>query len=145
MRILKKNFVKLGLCAAIGVGFLYPSISSAGYNEYGFEFTIKPQQGNSRSEGLYRSTTNRNDAWLVNVNHSGEGYYDFSTFWLENSGGTNVSPSRLVSEADPNLYTKAYDNASQTTVYLTAENNNYNNTTYGVNGYWDEETGNILN
>ena len=38
-------------------------------------------------------------------------------------------------------YSPAHSLASQATVYLTSENNNDNDVTYTVEGYWDEETG----
>ena len=42
---------------------------------------------------------------------------------------------------DGTRYSPAYSLASQATVYLTSENNNDNDVTYTVEGYWDEETG----
>ncbi|MEH7128324.1 DUF2712 domain-containing protein [Neobacillus drentensis] len=102
---------------------------------------MKANQANSRSAPEYRSTTNRYEAWMVNVTESGEGNTAITQYWLENAGGTNVSDAFPVAEIENTKYFPAYDNASQTDVYLTAQNNNYTSDTYGVTGYWDEETG----
>ncbi|MCY8935670.1 DUF2712 domain-containing protein [Peribacillus frigoritolerans] len=141
MGIIKSNVFKLALCAIIGVGIIYPTISFAGDDSIGFEFTIKPDQGNSRTTARYRETTVENNAWKVNVTESGEGNTALTTFWLELSGGTNVSHPFSVAEVESAKYAPAYTNASKAYVHLTAQNNNLNNDTYGVTGIWDEETG----
>lgn len=53
----------------------------------------------------------------------------------------NVSDVVKTRVEDGARYSPAYSSVSQATVYLTSENNNDNDVTYTVEGYWDEETG----
>lgn len=101
------------------------------------------QQNSDHTAGRYRQTTNNDNKWKVNQTSTLEGTGSSgnkTTYWLEKSGGSNVSSGVTVSSADAPVYTRAYSSASQQTVYLTAENNNYNGDQFYVNGYWDEET-----
>lgn len=142
----KKNTLKFVICGILGISIFFPStISLAGDEQYGYSFTIKANQANSRTEARYRETTNRKNSWKVNMTNSGEGIGTITTYWLEIPSGTNVSRSINVVAKGGNYYTAAYDNASKTDVHLTAQNNNYNNESYGVSGFWDEETGFLMN
>lgn len=146
MSLVKKKIFKLALCAVLGVGVLIPTtISFASNDKYGYSFTIKANQGNSSTSSRYRETTNPKNSWKVAMTNSGEGTFSITTYWLENNSGTNVSKSINVVADGSNYYTSAYDNASKTNVRLTAQNNNYTNQSYGVSGYWDEETGLLVN
>lgn len=139
MRI--KKLLVAGLSAIAIITVAAPASFAAQNNEYGFSFNIKANQGNTRSVGRSRTT---NHMWMVNAkttNESGSVFHvgTKTTFWLENKGGTNVSPSTDVVVGNGAYYQQGYDN-SKTTVYLTAQNNNYNSNTYYVHGVWDEET-----
>ena len=70
-----------------------------------------------------------------------EGLGTYTNFWLELYNGKNVSDVVKTRVEDGARYSPAYSSVSQATVYLTSENNNDNDVTYTVEGYWDEETG----
>lgn len=106
-----------------------------------FTLGIKEYQANSRTSGRYRETTNPNNKWKVQMTKTYEGPNASTTYWLERYDGGNVSKAITINVNSGVMYTPAWSSASQATVYLTAENNNYNNITYTVQGYWDEETG----
>ncbi len=129
------------------IAFLIIPVSSLSANndDIKFGFQIMPHQSNSRAPGRYRSTNNVNNQWKVNMKYSGEstasnndGYV--TRFWIEHENGTNVSKSVEQSERTGTMYVKPYSSANKSTVYLTAENNTYTNTSYYVSGIWDEET-----
>jgi len=129
----------MGICA-LTLGIIGPTSINASNDNWAYSFTIKPNQANSRSDPRYRETTNDKNQWKVRMTASGEGTGTITRFWLEIKDGTNVSPSVNVKQAyDTYYYRDAYSNARKTNVYLTAENNNYNNNTYAVSGSWDEE------
>lgn len=134
---LKFVFV-FALCLA-----LYATSDVLAANEnYSFSFSIKSWNGNTRSGGRYRQTTNAYNAWKVNLVKSTEGAGNpITRFWLETYNGTNVSPAHNVNAGSKNHFYAANSSASKATVYLTAENNNFTGQTYSVSGYWDEETG----
>lgn len=58
-----------------------------------------------------------------------------TTYWLEVSDGTNVSPD-CAAKVGSQYWPAAYGTANSKNVYLTAENNNYNSNLYNVSGYW---------
>lgn len=103
-----------------------------------FSYAIKAKQANTRdSKPEYRNTGNTNDKWGVVLLKSNEtGGKTFTDFWLERYDETNVSSAISVKEADGVYTNTAYTSASYTSVYLTAENNNYNNETYIAKGKW---------
>ncbi|MDD3184360.1 MAG: DUF2712 domain-containing protein [Anaerostipes sp.] len=111
-------------------------------NNFGFSFHIPGGTGSNGQEekGRYRQTRHTDNPWKLDFNKSGEGAGTYSDFWLEKSSGKNVSTVRHAKCNGPVYYTNAYSSASETTVYLTAENNNKNGSAYTVSGYWDEET-----
>lgn len=114
----------------------------AGDANHNFSFTVGSYHKNGRNEvGRYRKTTNPNNAWKVQLVQSGEGSGTITRFWLEHYDGENVSDGVNVTQGVGATYSPAYSSASQSTVYLTGENNNYNGASYSVSGYWDEETG----
>ena len=75
------------------------------------------------------------------MKRSEEGAWTYTTYWLEHYNGDNVVPSHSIRVEDGPQYYNTYSSASRSTVYLTAENNNKNDTDYFVSGVWDEETG----
>ncbi len=62
-----------------------------------------------------------------------------NTFWLEHSNGANVSAAHDVKEGTGNHYYVPYTSANESYVRLTTENNNFDNNSYTVSGFWDEE------
>jgi len=135
---LVKLVITFGLLAAI---FIPVTSTLAAENYYDYAFTIKAYQANTKSGGLYRETTNTSNRWRVSMYESTESSgKDITRFWLSGSDNTKLSPSSDVLEDNGPYYADAYSSASQRTVYLTAENNNYNANSYACYGYWDEET-----
>lgn len=119
------------------------NIVLAGDDNYDFRFRIpggSGQPNGQEADGQWRQTNDPENPWKVDLNSSGEGDGTYTVFWLEKSDGENVSPSRNVKCKGPKYYTNAYKKASERRVYLTAQNNNKNGTSYLVSGYWDEET-----
>lgn len=103
-----------------------------------YSFRIQANQANtSTTYSLYRNVavTDYNKPWYIYMTSSGEGSGTYTTYWLELSDGSNVSPDR---EAKVGVEYKpaAYGTANSKNVFLTAENNNYNGNMYNVSGYW---------
>ncbi|AUI79007.1 DUF2712 domain-containing protein [Lactiplantibacillus pentosus] len=140
MKALKLKAVAICLLSIVTFGAVGANTALASNDNWGFHFSIQPHQANTRSGARYRQTTNVNNKWKVNMQSSGEGARTVTTYWLENAGGTNVSPSMNVKQGNGSYYSSAYSNASKKNVYLTAQNNNYNGSRYSVSGFWDEET-----
>lgn len=57
-------------------------------------------------------------------------------FWIEGSDGTNLSETMDILEDAGWSYKNPYSSANERTVYLTAENNNYNSESYTAIGRW---------
>lgn len=145
--VMKKSFKRkwgqLGLALGIGVSVFGTSIvSQAADDNNGYTFQIYSYQINTRdaNESAYRQTTSVNNPWKVKLTSSSEGANSITRFWLERKDETNVSTAIDKLEGDPASYLKPYSSANQTTVYLTAQNNNYNLDQYVASGVWDEET-----
>ncbi|MGP7817838.1 DUF2712 domain-containing protein [Niallia sp. 01092] len=142
----KRKLGQLGLALGIGVGVLgSPLVSHATDNfDNDYLFHILSYQLNTREyeESAYRQTTSIDNPWKVQMTWSEESDSSntITRFWLEKENETNVSAPVDKLEGDPASYVKPYSTANQTTVYLTAENNNYNLDQYLVEGIWDEET-----
>ena len=147
MRLVKK-LTKVILVVAVAVtcvSAMNVYASSKYEDDYTYKFQIGSYAGNGRvAEGNYRQTTNTKNAWKVQLTKSGEKDDDYSRFWLERYDGGNVSGAINVKKGAAAVYKAAYTSASQCTVYLTGENNNFNAQTYSVEGIWDEETGVII-
>ncbi len=113
-------------------------------NNIAYTLRVPAYHGNSvHTDGEYRQTTHTDNPWKVNQTSTSEGTGSSSNlthYWLEKSNGTNVSHGYDVSSSMGAIYKNAYSGASETTVYLTAENNNFNDDNFTVKGYWDEET-----
>ncbi|MGE6717209.1 DUF2712 domain-containing protein [Peribacillus frigoritolerans] len=145
----KVRVIALGTILACSIGLGTLSVE-AGNENTGYSFMIKKDQGNEFTGTKYRQTTTERNTWKVRMYYSQEGTNTYTTYWLEKSNGTNVSPAVDVkagnknSKSGRNHYIKGNAGANATEVRLTAENNNVSSSTYSVEGYWDEETGRIL-
>lgn len=145
MGLKKKGKVFAVICCAI-IGVTALSVPASENNNVSFSFQIGKYHKNGRTaKGRYRSTTNTNDAWKVQLITSGEGNGTYTRFWLENYDEDNVSGMIKAQQGEAATYEKASGKASKATVYLTGENNNFNGDKYNVTGIWDEETGIIIN
>ena len=140
-----KTRMKVVLASAVFVtcSSLTPIMAGAVDDNIPFTLHIKQYMQNSRvSEGRYQGATNVNNKWKVKMTYTNEGGPgDYTSFWLENYNGNNVSDVVTINVQDGTVYSPAKGEASQCTVYLTAENNRSNDVTYTVRGFWDEETG----
>ena len=145
----KARVIALGTILACSIGLGTLSVE-AGNENSGYSFTIKKEQANTSTGTEYRQTTTERNTWKVRMYKSTEGTNTVTTYWLEKSNGTNVSPSVKVTAGSGGLnsgrnhYVKGNAGANAANVRLTAENNNVSSSSYSVNGYWDEETGRIL-
>ncbi|WP_347940679.1 DUF2712 domain-containing protein [Peribacillus simplex] len=88
----KVRVIALGtmLACSIGVGTL--SVEAGNENNK-YSFTIQKDQKNSYTGTEYRQTTTERNTWKVRMCKSTEGTNTVTTYWLEKSNGTNVSPS----------------------------------------------------
>lgn len=135
------SFVVAGvmmLCLCMGIS------ASAADEDYDFAFMIKPYLGNGRVDSAgarYRETDYAKNLWKVGLRKSGEGKGTKTSFWLEEYDETNVSGDIIAQQGPTSYYEEAYPSASKKNVYLTGENNTYNDSRYNVSGVWDEETG----
>ncbi|WP_285769014.1 DUF2712 domain-containing protein [Peribacillus sp. SI8-4] len=145
----KGRVIAVGTILACSIGLGTLSVE-AGNENSGYTFKIKKNQGNESRSTKYRQTTNERNTWKVRMYKSGEGTNTYTTYWLEKSDGTNVSPAVDVkagnkdSKSGRNYYIKGNWGANAANVRLTAENNNVSSSTFSVSGYWDEETGRML-
>ena len=145
-RGLKKKavLVKAMTMAILSVSFVGKAATD---NNVDFSFKVGAYHENGRvknKDARYRSATNEDNAWKVKMTDSREGSGSVTKFWIELYDGTNVSDTVSATQGNSEYYKSATSQASKATVYLTAENNNYNGTSYWVSGVWDEETGVIL-
>lgn len=133
---------KMGIAMILTVCALAVSITSFASNDNkDYAFRIGAYQINGRvDEPEYRQTKYPENPWKVKMTNSEEGSRTVAQYWLENAAESNVSPTISVTEGLGPYYEDAYNTASQTNVYLTAQNNNINVKSYDVEGIWDEET-----
>jgi hypothetical protein len=144
--MIKIKFVAIALVGALAFSTISAinTFAATVDNNIAYGFKIESWHQNSRvsdEEARYRTTTNIYDQWKVKLEHSGEGEGTYTTFWMENSGETNVTDAVDVKQGATPYYNPTRESAGRTYCYLTAENNNYNWDTYYVSGVWDEETG----
>lgn len=105
-----------------------------------YKITIPYTKVNGSSGKEYRSTSSKENPWKVRLDWSELGQKTKIRFWLENLYEFNVSPSVVKIVGASSTYTEAYDSASRTYVFLTAENPEFNLKTFDIQGIWDEET-----
>lgn len=135
------KITKLACIAVIAGGISVPFNAFATDDNIGYNFTIYGYQQNGKeADGRYRQTADVNNPWKVKLTSSGEGAGTITRFWIEDSSASNVSISKDVAQGNGAYYTDPYSSANGRTVWLTAENNNYNGSSYSVSGIWDEET-----
>lgn len=137
-KLVLKIVLALLITTVVGFG---TSSAFASNNKIDYSFKVYGYWFNGKApDGRYRETDNVNNSWKVRLEHSGEGSGTITTFWLENASSGNVTISKDVKQGNGPYYTNPYTSANKTTVWLTAQNNNYNGDSYTVSGYWDEET-----
>ena len=140
---LKKKIASICLCTIAVTSMFAFNALAAEDNNIEYKFRIQGSVDNAQeADGRFRSTTDNSNAWKVKLEKSGEGNGTITCFWIEKGNGTNASTKRQVQQGKAARYFAANDKGDNTTVYLTAENNNFASTKqYEVSGYWDEETG----
>lgn len=130
----KGRVIALGTILACSIGLGTLSVEAGNANS-GYSFMIKKDQDTSTGT-KYRQTTTERNTWRVRMYYSKEGTNTLTTYWLEKSNGTNVSPAVDVKagsggeNSGRNHYIKGNSGANATEVRLTAENNNINSSTY---------------
>lgn len=139
---MKRKFMYVLLMSIFILSSAYTT-ALAGDNNISFKFRIPGGSGKPNGQETdcrYRQTKSYDNPWKVNLKESGEGAGTRTEFWLEKSSGKNVAPVVSVKQGAGAYYREAFPSASQTNVYLTAQNNNENGKSYTVSGCWDEET-----
>lgn len=136
----RRRILRQVLVCAIVSSMLCGVAAMASDDNIPYSFRIGTYYGNGRDEnGRYRQTSDVNNPWKVKMMSSEEGSGTITNYWLEDSGTNNVSPTISVTQGKGFHYNNPHSSANKKTVYLTAQNNNYNGTAYNVSGYWDEE------
>lgn len=136
----KQLLAAIAVCGVMSSA-LAGSLVEAKDDNISYKFRIGSYQTNGQDpNGRYRETGDVNNPWKVKMTSSGEGSGTVTNYWLENSNDDNVSSSVSVKQGKGFYYNNPNSSANKTTVYLTAENNNYDGSAYNVAGYWDEET-----
>ena len=141
---MKKSIIKTLCLGALIIAGCTASVHASN-DKIDYSITVGSYHINGRikkEDARYRQTTNVNNPWKVRLDESSEGNGTITTFWLENSNEKNVSKSQDVKQGKGFHYDNPNATANQTTVYLTAQNNNYDAHAYTVSGKWDEETWN---
>ena len=142
MKFMKKMFASVFVVAVVFSCVSTINAHAATNDNYDYKFQIGRWAGNGSVEKARERTTEYyNNAWKVRLDTSGEGTGTITRFWLELKSGTNVTGAIQAKQGGAEQYKIAYPEAQKKWVYLTGENNNYNNSTYYVTGIWDEETG----
>lgn len=135
------KITKIAFAAVLAGVISVPITSFASNDDIDFSFKIYSYHQNGKeADGRYRQTEDINNPWKVRLDNSGEGKGTITRFWLENSSAHNVSVSKDVKQGNGPYYTNPDTGANKRTVWLTAENNNFNGSSYTVSGIWDEET-----
>ncbi|PAF36237.1 hypothetical protein CHH58_13380 [Terribacillus saccharophilus] len=139
----RKKITSLALATGIASAIIVPNTPSfAADNNVGYNFLITQFQQNNYAASRYRQTKSVDNKWKVKMTYSDEsGGKTYTRFWLSGFPvSKNVSSTVNVLEDHDAYYRKPYEEANQADVRLTAENNNFSNTVYNAEGYWDEET-----
>lgn len=100
---------------------------------------IKKEKQNTWLDYAYRDTTKASTPFRVRLDSSTEGAKTVTSFWLEDEKETNLCTVLNVTQGEGYYSQNTYQEACKKKVYLTAENNNYNSTTYKISGKWKEE------
>ncbi len=151
MKNLTKKFIAI-VIALLTVTTISASslVAMASVNEnIAFSFKVQAHNAVTRDPNKrFRSTSNNNNAWKVNLTTSDEtdsskgcGSY----FCLGLKDQTLASKWYLVERGSGEHYYATNDAADFSYVYLQCKDNNNSSKVYNVAGFWDEETGVILN
>lgn len=103
-----------------------------------FKFNINGFNNQRDSDGRFRDDYDNSSPWSVYVSDSTECSTCYTTFWLEDYSGGNISSSINVAELNRKTQSP-YSKASRKDNYLTAEDNSIATAKYTVSGNWDEE------
>ncbi|WP_312092316.1 DUF2712 domain-containing protein [Niallia sp.] len=139
---MKKKALTFGLVSLLSVGVLMPNLGHAEDNPREYQILVPNYHGNGQEDqGYLRESGDSRVQWGVSLTNSDEGNGTYTRFWLELGTGANVTNGHDVKEGGGYKqydFEKASD-AKGKKVYLTAENNNYNSSTFEITGEWDEE------
>lgn len=121
-------------------------VSTAGEDNYSYSFTVKAKMAKSYERGSKLRTTGRTDnPWKVDLAYTAEGKGSMNYFFIAQASSKSEC-SRIygvVQGTGPHYY-RALENAYNQNVTLGARNNNNNDQTFKISGYWDEEIGRIM-
>ncbi|WP_288885195.1 DUF2712 domain-containing protein [uncultured Eubacterium sp.] len=147
---IKKKIATAGLCVIIGVssfgiGLLNIYASGHGNNVKAQDYkgVILKYRNNTTLDSAYRDTNSAVVPFSVRLDESDEptkdGKKTITRFWLEDKNFDNISKTIDVTLKEGFYKTNPYSEANKKTVFLTAENNNYNANMYNIKGKWKEE------
>lgn len=141
-----KKIIKATMLFMLLIGSaVLPAFAASTNDNISYSFTIGASQKNGYSGPRDRTTTNTRNSWKVNMTYDSEGAGTKATYWLARaSDKAMASGSHTITVGSGNHYYPATNTASNKSVVLAGENNNYTPNRYTVAGYWDEETGVIV-
>ena len=137
--LLKRVKVVCAIIVATGLIFVTFAPSAVFAQTLPFGFYLNFLRGNTSTRYQKRNTKNPQNKWMVKVTKNSEGKHTIARFWLENEWDVNVSKGyNTYSDSKVHAH-PAYKSANNTTVKMTAENNNINMSQPYVQGSWAEE------
>lgn len=143
-----KVLIVLLICLSCIVTSFSLTAFAANNDNIAYSFKMKANLGRSYSSSEYRGTLNPKNSWKVNMTYSDEGTGTAAIYFLASANiltRTQLSDAYTVKQGSGAHYYAAYAEASERNVALGCKNNNDVAKSYTVSGYWDEETGVIVN
>lgn len=140
MNFYKRLFATL-IVGAVSIGaFAFGASAYGSDNDIPYSFTVPGNQQSTYDKAEYRGNSGPEVPWKVNFTYSGEGKSTITMYYLSGSWWSKQSDYKNVKQGSGNKYYHAYDTAKNMDVALAAKNNNNTPKSYGISGYWDEET-----
>lgn len=140
MKLLKRLLISLTVVAISIVSFIFGVSAYGSDNNIPYSFTVPGNQGSNYSSAEYRGNSGTEVPWKVNFTYSSEGTGTVMQYYLSGPWWSKQSDYKSVSQGSGAKYYHAYDSAKNMDIAIAARNNNYNNYSYTISGYWDEET-----
>ncbi len=142
---MKAKYLKV-VVAMLVCGFvLFTGSVGAKDNPTSYSFTVKPfwkEQGRD-NHGKFRESKNLNNPWKVSLTSttegSGNGNNYQTNFCLTDYNHERVSNYLKVIQGKGYFTKEAYAEMVEKVVYIAAEDNGFNFSSYSVKGAWDEE------
>ncbi len=146
MKLKNVKAVLIVIMALLCFASTFSVVSMAAEDAFGYSFKVKAKMKKSYANDSRQRTTGRTDnPWKVELSYTGEGKGSMNYFFIAKTWNKDEC-SRMygVAQGTGPHYYRALENAQNQYVTLGARNNNNNEDTFTISGYWDEEIGRIL-